>query len=97
MKRFLSVREAAERAGVSGGLVRAWVTGGELAHYRLGKKGSKKGKIAIAPEDLEAFLRARRVEPAAATPPSAPKAGKGDDFASYYERVMSEVARKRRR
>ena len=67
MDRLLNVSQVAERAGVSGGLVRAWVRGGELAHYRLGKKG-RRGRIAIDPADLERFLQSRRVE---ITPPQA--------------------------
>jgi excisionase family DNA binding protein len=97
MSKFLTVHEAAERAGVSDGLVRAWVTGGELTHYRLGKKGSKKGKIAIAPEDLEAFLLARRVAAKSDEPLPARRPRKDDGFAAYYSQVMADVERKRPR
>ena len=98
MERLLTVSQVAERAGVSGGLVRAWVRGGELPHYRLGKRG-KRGRIAIDTVDLELFLRSRRVE---IVPPSAvrvkpPRRGGEDDFSHYYERVMAEVAKKQRR
>ncbi len=97
--KLLSVAEVAQRAGVSQGLVRAWVHSGDLAHYRLGARG-KRGKIAVAEADLEAFLQARRVSVTPPSPP-APAASRGrrgdDDFSAYYQRIMDEVARKCRR
>jgi hypothetical protein len=57
---MLSVKAAAARAGVSEGLVRRWVAAGLLPHFRLGSPG-KRGKIGIAPEDLDALLASFKV------------------------------------
>jgi excisionase family DNA binding protein len=54
LRRYLSVREVAARAGVSTGLVYGWVSSGRLPYYRLGGKG-RRGKIAIDGADLDAF------------------------------------------
>jgi excisionase family DNA binding protein len=69
----MSVRQAAEHSGVSEKTVRGWVADGSLPHYRLGANG-RRGKIAIALEDLEAFLKARKVPARTALP--APKRAK---------------------
>jgi excisionase family DNA binding protein len=69
---MLSVCQAATRAGVSTGLVYAWVGSGELAHYRLGTKRHR-GKIAISETDLDAFVQSLRVE--AKGPESVPAPG----------------------
>lgn len=58
---MLTVLQAAERAGVSEALVRAWVADGSLPHYRLGRKGSR-GKIMIAAADLDGLLSGFKVE-----------------------------------
>jgi excisionase family DNA binding protein len=55
----LNVRRAAERAGVSTGLVYVWVDSGVLTHYRMGKPGCR-GSIRIAEPDLDAFLASLR-------------------------------------
>ncbi len=104
MTKPLTVREAADRAGVGEALVYHWCNTGQLPHYRLGRKAGR-GKISIAESDLLAFLEERRVAP---TPSSAPapspaasagdakqRKGKRDDFAAYYSGVMAQVARKR--
>ena len=98
MDKLLNVSQVAERAGVSGWLVRAWIRGGELPHYRLGKRG-KRGRISIDPADLERFLRSRRVETAPPSPHRAepPRRKRDEDFPDYYDKVMNEVATKRRR
>lgn len=57
---MLTVAEAAERADVSESIVRSWVTAGLLPHFRLGAPG-KRGKIAIAVEDLDALLASFKV------------------------------------
>lgn len=57
----LTVRAAAARAGVSAALVYAWVAEGRLAHARLGRAG-RRGRIAIAPADLDALLGECRVD-----------------------------------
>jgi excisionase family DNA binding protein len=73
---MLTVRQAAERAGVSQALVYDWVGSGELAHYRLGREG-RRGAIRIAQADLDAFLATRRVgaapQPAPPNPSPQPR------------------------
>lgn len=64
---MMSVRQAAEHSGVSEKTVRGWVADGVLPHFRLGANG-RRGKIAIAPEDLDAFLESRKVSARAALP-----------------------------
>lgn len=64
---MMTVRQAAARATVSESVIRAWVASGSLPHYRLGAP-NKRGKIAILPEDLDAFLAGRRVENAPPPP-----------------------------
>jgi hypothetical protein len=46
---------------VSTSLIYQWVDERRLAHYRLGGKG-KRGKIGIAPGDLDALMESLRVE-----------------------------------
>jgi excisionase family DNA binding protein len=58
----LTVKEAAQRARLSKSLVYELCRLGRLKHYRVGAKG--RGKILIAPEDLDALLSACRVEDA---------------------------------
>ena len=69
---MLSVRQAAERAGVCPALVYSWIACGELPHFRLGARG-RRGKVAIAEADLDGFLQARKREGRQETPPPAPK------------------------
>jgi excisionase family DNA binding protein len=57
----LTVKMAAEKAGVSAALVYKWCDERRLRHYRLGGEG-KKGKILIEESDLEAFLQSVCVE-----------------------------------
>jgi len=66
---MLSVREAARAMGVSPALVYQLCAEGMLPHYRLGGRG-RRGKIVIDPAELDAYFRARRVEPEA--PPHPP-------------------------
>jgi len=70
MNAFLTVKEAAARGRVSERLVRGWLRDGLLPHFRLGAKG-RRGKIAIAVEDLERLLASFRVEPTS-TPTAKP-------------------------
>lgn len=65
---MLSVRQVAERLGVSPSIVYGWVASGELSHFRLGAKG-RRGKVAIAEADLDAFLASRKREGRRETPP----------------------------
>jgi len=54
---MLSVKTAAEKAGVSPSLVYAWCHEGRLPHKRLGRAG-RRGAIRIEEGDLLAFLNA---------------------------------------
>lgn len=56
---MLTVKQVAERATVSSALVYDWIASGRLAHFRLGKQGSR-GSIRIAESDLTEFLLALR-------------------------------------
>lgn len=58
---MLTVKQAAERAGVSFGLVYEWTRSGMLPHYRMGRSGAR-GGIRIADVDLDAFLQSRHIE-----------------------------------
>jgi excisionase family DNA binding protein len=60
MTTLLTVKEAAARARVSEPIVRGWIRDGLLPHYRLGAKG-RRGKIAVAAEDLDSLLASFRV------------------------------------
>ena len=60
MTKMLSVKEVAGRTGVSEAIVRGWIRDGLLPHYRLGAKG-RRGKIAVAAEDLDSLLVSFRV------------------------------------
>ena len=53
--RYLTVRQAAERVGVSASLVYQWCADGTLPHYRLGASG-RRGKIVIDPAELDRVL-----------------------------------------
>ncbi len=57
---MLTVQQAALLAGVSDSLIRIWIADGTLPHYRLGARG-KRGKIAIASDDLDAVLKSCKV------------------------------------
>ncbi len=57
---MLTVAEAARHACVCESMIRQWVRDGTLPHYRLGAKG-KRGKIAIAVEDLDGVLAGFKV------------------------------------
>ena len=67
----LTVKNVAERAGVSATLVYDWVASGMLTHYRMGRAGSR-GGVRVAEADLEAFLLTLRQgpEPRKANPPA---------------------------
>ena len=59
---MLTVKQAAERAGVSEALVYQWCCERRLPHYRLGGQG-RRGKIGIDPHELDSFLESLKVEP----------------------------------
>lgn len=65
---YLSVKEAAERVGVSPSLVYQWCADGTLPHYRLGGNG-RRGKIVIDPADLDTLFKTRRVTGTTEQPP----------------------------
>ena len=70
---MLTVKQAAQRAGVSTALVYAWISDKMLAHYRVGRPGSR-GSIRIAEADLDAFLASlKREGRQPSSPPPAPK------------------------
>lgn len=69
---MLTVKAAAKRAGVCASIVYGWVAMKLLPHFRLGAAG-KRGKIGIAEEDLDAFLKAHRVGPERFNAAPAPK------------------------
>jgi excisionase family DNA binding protein len=58
---MLTPRQAAQKVGVSVGLVYAWVEAKLLPHYRAGLKG-RGGKILISESDLLAFWESLKVE-----------------------------------
>lgn len=57
----LTVKQAAERVGVSASLIYQWCEERRLPHFRLGT-GTKRGKILIEVADLDALLEGLRVE-----------------------------------
>lgn len=57
---LLTVKEAAARARLSKSLVYELCRAGRLKHFRVGVRG--RGKILIAPADLDALLAECRVE-----------------------------------
>lgn len=58
---MLTVRRAAEKAGVSPSLVYTWCREKRLPHLRVGAEG-RRGQIRIDPADLDAFLKSLRQE-----------------------------------
>lgn len=58
---MLTVKQAAERVGVSESLVYEWCAEGVLPHYRFGRKG-RRGKILIDDTEFDAFLAGCRQE-----------------------------------
>jgi excisionase family DNA binding protein len=58
---LLTVKQAAERAGVSDSLIYQWCDERRLVHYRVGGAG-KRGKILIDPADLDACMASLKVE-----------------------------------
>jgi len=55
----LTVKAVAQRLGISIALVYEWIACGALAHYRLGKAGTR-GGIRVSESDLEGFLSSLR-------------------------------------
>jgi excisionase family DNA binding protein len=65
----LTVKAAAQRAGVCTSVVYAWCAAGQLPHYRLGLPG-RRGKVLIDEDDLDEFLDRFKVKPAVDPEPS---------------------------
>jgi excisionase family DNA binding protein len=63
----LSIRQVAQRAGVSLALVYRWCEERRLPHYRLGGLG-RRGRIQVEEADLDAFLESCKVEAGALRP-----------------------------
>lgn len=59
--KMLSIKDAANSAGVSAALLYQWCQEKRLPHYRCGGDG-RRGKILIRESELWAFLSACRVE-----------------------------------
>jgi excisionase family DNA binding protein len=64
----MTVKEAAERTGMSESLIYQLCNERRLTHYRLGGKG-KRGAIRIDEADLSAFLASCRQEAKPEVPP----------------------------
>ena len=91
----LTAKQAAERAGVSAGLVYRWCQEGVLAHYRLGGSG-RRGKILIAPTDLDTLLASFRVEgrvELSHSVPTSDRASSGSPAAPFSEFDPARLAR----
>jgi excisionase family DNA binding protein len=56
---WITVKQAADRAGVSLALVYRWIGEGRLPHFRMGSRGTR-GTVRIKPDDLDAFLETLR-------------------------------------
>ncbi len=67
----MTVKDVAARAGVCPGLVYIWVQSGVLAHYRVGRPGTR-GAIRVAEADLQVFLASLKREPRPEATPPAP-------------------------
>jgi len=67
----VTIKQAAERTGLSTSLLYQICAERRLPHFRLGREG-KRGKILIEEVDLEAFLAAARIEAGVCDDPSAP-------------------------
>jgi excisionase family DNA binding protein len=57
----VTIKQAAERTGLSTSLLYQVCAERRLPHFRLGRAG-KRGKILIEEDDLDAFMAAARVE-----------------------------------
>jgi excisionase family DNA binding protein len=64
-QRRLSVREAAERAGVSTKMIRRRIDSGDLPGYRI--KGMR--KMVVLEADIDRVFPLERIEPRAPAPP----------------------------
>ncbi|MGH7169367.1 MAG: helix-turn-helix domain-containing protein [Gemmataceae bacterium] len=70
-QRHLTPPAIAARLGVAAETVIGWIRSGELPAANVAKRGCRRPRYRIAPEDLEAFLATRRPDaPARAAKPS---------------------------
>jgi excisionase family DNA binding protein len=58
---MLTVKQAAERVGISESLIYEWCAEGVLPHYRFGRKG-RRGRILIDETEFAGFLAGCRQE-----------------------------------
>jgi excisionase family DNA binding protein len=87
----LTPKQAAERAGVSRGLIYAWCDQQALPHYRFGGKG-KRGKILIDEAELDSFIESRKVDQASVPPACAP-ASSGSPATPFSELDSRRLAK----
>jgi excisionase family DNA binding protein len=66
----LTVKQAAQKAGVSSNTVYAWCEDRLLTHFRLAARRGRRGKILIDEQDLDAYLESCRVEAGGHAPPA---------------------------
>lgn len=66
----LTIKQAADRSGLSTSLLYQICAERRLPHFRLGR-GGKRGKVLIEEADPDAFLSAARVEAGSAAGPAA--------------------------
>lgn len=64
----VTIKQAADRTGMSTSLLYQICAERRLPHFRLGRDG-KRGKILIEESDLDAFLLASKVEAGIKAPP----------------------------
>lgn len=89
---WISPKAAAARACVSPGLVYRWCSDGSLPHLRVGAKG-RRGKILIAPTDLDALLATFRIEgplPATRAPSRSSSPGRSAPLAGGFSELNRE-------
>jgi excisionase family DNA binding protein len=72
---MLTVKQSATMAGVSAGLVYAWIEQRVLPHFRFGRLG-RRGAIRIAEADLQRFLDSMKQEARPQEIPAAPPRSK---------------------
>jgi excisionase family DNA binding protein len=88
----MTVKIAAERLNVSIATMYALCAHRQI---RFSRVGLRRGKIVISEDAIAEYLQAREVAPER---PEVPRAmvREGNGFTAYYQKVMAEVAEKRR-
>lgn len=64
-RKWLTPAEIASTVGVDIAKVHAWLKSGELVGCDLAERRGKRPRFKIHPDEFEAFLRRRQVQPAA--------------------------------